>query len=84
MEKIDAYRTSDGEIFYNEAEASAHQEKLDGIKTYRVTLYYTGSFNITVKAPNKAEALHMAREEDYFELWDIDEDVAAAEVEEVK
>ena len=84
MEEIRAYRTTDGKIFTNEAEATAHQHKLDGIKTYKVTLHYTGYFDIIVTAPSVEEALRMAREEDYIENIDLSEDIAEAEVEEVK
>lgn len=84
MEKIDAYRTSDGKIFYNEALAIAHQQELDSIKTYMVTLHYTSTFVVNVKASSEEEALQKAREYDNVEELYIDEDEAAAEVEEIK
>lgn len=83
MEEIKAYRTTDGKIFPDKEDAIKYQDKLDGNKTYIITLHYVGSYSMCIKAKNEAEALQRARGEfsPYPEEIDFDEVEDEVEVE---
>ena len=83
MEEIKAYRTTDGKTFFDKEAAIRHQDELDGLKIYGITLHYVGSYELCVKAKNEAEALRKARGElsPYPEEIDFDEVEDKVEVE---
>lgn len=81
IEEVILYQTSDGKTFKSKQKAQEWEDKLS-LKSYDVTLYFNGSYQIEIKAHNKEEAIKKALDGTIYEE-DIDFDFVNGEAQEI-